>query len=118
MLIHPLYGPRIRLRALCLNAKIPATGIIDFDPCADCNVDCRKVCPENAMEQKMPIFNSGFSENLPARDGYYSREFCNQKMEKDASKNSMNNGQSVIKYCRKCEFACPVGKKAFNVERD
>jgi epoxyqueuosine reductase len=114
MLITPSNGPRIRLRALFIDAEINPTGPIAFDPCADCNVFCRKVCPENAMNEKAPIFKSiEFSERLPARDGAYNREFCNVRMEKDVTESSRNNvgGQATIKYCRRCEFICPVGKK-------
>ena len=114
MLLTPSHGPRVRLRALLFDAEIPPTGPIDFDPCADCNVFCRKVCPEKAMDEKAPIFTSiGFNERLPARDGVYNRELCNIRMEKDVAESSENNSgrQPVIKYCRKCEFVCPVGKK-------
>lgn len=115
MLITPSNGPRIRLRALFLDAEIHPTGPIAFDPCADCKVYCRRVCPENAMDEKAPIFKSiEFSERLPGRDGSYNRELCNVRMEKDVTESSKNNygKQPTIKYCRKCEFVCPAGKKA------
>ncbi len=114
MLITPSNGPRIRLRALLLDAEIHPTGPIAFDPCADCKVPCRRVCPENAMDEKAPIFKlSEFIERLPGRDGCYNREFCNVRMEKDVAESSINNDgkQPVTKYCRKCEFVCPAGKK-------
>jgi len=114
MLITPSLGPRIRLRALLLDAEISPTGPITFDPCAGCKVYCRAVCPENALHEKAPIFKSTeFSEYLPGRDGAYNRELCNIKMEKDITESSKNNcgEQPEINYCRKCEFACPVGKK-------
>jgi epoxyqueuosine reductase len=114
MLITPSNGPRLRLRALFIDAEIHATGPIAFDPCADCKVLCRNVCPESAMDEKAPIFKSiDFSERLPARDGTYNRELCNLRMEKDVIEGSKNNygRQPMIKYCRRCEFICPVGKK-------
>jgi epoxyqueuosine reductase len=114
MLVTPSNGPRIRLRALLVDAEIRPTGPIDFDPCADCSVYCRNVCPENAMNEKAPIFQlNDFSESLPGRDGVYSRDRCNVRMEKDVVNCSKNiyNKQPVVKYCRRCEFACPVGKK-------
>jgi epoxyqueuosine reductase len=114
MLITPSNGPRIRLRALFLDAEIPPTGPIAFDPCCDCKVYCRRVCPENAMGEKAPVFRSKeFSEALPARDGHYDRKRCNIRMEKDVAE-SADDGcgkPSPVKYCRKCEFVCPVGKK-------
>ncbi|HDR16280.1 MAG TPA: epoxyqueuosine reductase [Desulfobacteraceae bacterium] len=115
MLITPSFGPRIRLRALFLDAELHPTGPIDFDPCADCKVYCRRVCPENAMDEKAAIFKSiEFSDGLPGRDGSYNRDLCNVRMEKDVAESSKNNRgkQPITKYCRKCEFICPVGKKA------
>lgn len=114
LLITPSYGPRVRLRALFLDAEIPPTGPIFFDPCTDCKVFCRKVCPENAMNERAPIFTSiEFSERLPARDGSYNRELCNVRMEKDVAESSKNHcgKQPTIKYCRRCEFVCPAGKR-------
>lgn len=42
-----------------------------------------------------------------------NRDLCNIRMEKDIADSAENNtgSQPVIKYCRKCEFICPVGKK-------
>ena len=113
MLVTPAYGPRIRLRALFLEVEIDPTGPIAFNPCADCKVYCRKVCPENAMNGKAPVFESiGYPADLPARDGAYDREVCNVRMEKDIleSAKSSSGRQAPVKYCRKCEFICPVGK--------
>ena len=114
LLITPSNGPRIRLRALFLDAEIRQTGPIAFDPCADCKVYCRSVCPENAMDEKAAIFKSiEFSDRLPGRDGAYNRELCNVRMEKDVTESPKNSygTQPAIKYCRKCEFVCPAGKK-------
>lgn len=114
MLLTPSHGPRIRLRALFIDADIYSTGPITFDPCTDCKVPCRRVCPENAIGNKAPIFTSiDFSERLPGRDGFYNREICNIRMEKDISEsiNRSAGEQSPIKYCRKCEFICPAGRK-------
>ena len=114
MLITPSRGPRIRLRALFLDAEIHPTGPINFDPCADCEVYCRRVCPENAIDEKTSIFKSiDFAGPLPGRDGAYGRERCNIRMQKDVAESSKIKGdkQPAIKFCRKCEFVCPVGKK-------
>jgi epoxyqueuosine reductase len=114
LLITPSNGPRIRLRALFLDAEMQPTGPIAFDPCADCKVLCRTVCPENAMAEKAPVFEFiELSERLPGRDGTYNRELCNERMEKDVSESAKtkSDNQPTIKYCRKCEFICPAGKK-------
>ena len=114
MLITPSRGPRIRLRALFLDAEIHPTGPINFDPCADCKVYCRRVCPENAIDEKTSIFKSiDFDGPLPGRDGAYSRDLCNIRMKEDVAESSKIDGgkQPAIKFCRKCEFVCPVGKR-------
>jgi epoxyqueuosine reductase len=116
MLLTPSHGPRIRLRGLLLEAEMPPTGPIAFDPCADCKVFCRKVCPEKAMAEKAPLFNSiQAADHLPARDGAYDRVLCNTRMEKDVAESSRKAPdqpeQTIVKYCRNCEVICPVGKK-------
>ncbi|MFW6284715.1 MAG: epoxyqueuosine reductase [Desulfosalsimonas sp.] len=115
MLVTPSHGPRVRLRALFLEAGIEPTGPIAFDPCADCKEYCRKVCPENAMDEPASVLQSiSFSGHLPGRDGRYDRALCNQRMEKDAAARAPDKEgqQPVIKYCRQCERVCPAGKKA------
>jgi epoxyqueuosine reductase len=64
------------------------------------------------MVEKVLAFESiEDSLDLPARDGTYDRELCNVRMEKDISESKKNTGTyAPIKYCRKCEFACPIGK--------
>jgi epoxyqueuosine reductase len=114
MLVTPSYGPRIRLRALFIDADISPTGPIAFDPCSDCKVYCRRVCPEKAMDEKAPVFTSiEYSGHLPGQDGFYDRKRCNIRMEKDVSESQKERvkEQSQIRYCRKCEFICPAGKK-------
>lgn len=113
LLVTPEYGPRIRLRALLLKAEIDPTGPINFDPCSTCKEYCRKVCPEKAMKEKAPLFDRiDCFEALPGRDGRYDREICNVRMDKDilASTNNNSEKQNLIKFCRKCELICPVGK--------
>ena len=113
MLVTREHGPRVRLRALFLDAEIQPTGPVGFDPCTDCKVYCRKVCPESAMDEKALSFESiADCPDLPARDGAYDRELCNIRMEKDIFESKKNTSvqHAPIKYCRKCEFVCPVGK--------
>ena len=112
MLVTRDYGPRVRLRSLFLDAEIDPTGPVEFDPCSDCKAPCRKVCPEKAMAGKVIAFESIKGPlDLPARDGAYDRTLCNIRMEKDIDESKeYEYGQTPIKYCRKCEFVCPVGK--------
>ncbi len=113
MLVTPDYGPRVRLRAMLLDAALDPTGPVDFDPCENCEVYCRKVCPENALGPKATAFEAMTDFNaLPARDGTYRREICNIRMEKDISESEkIGTLGAPVKYCRRCEMVCPVGRK-------
>jgi epoxyqueuosine reductase len=55
-------------------------------------------------------------KQLPSRSGWYNHFQCNVQMEKDI-KNArsviIKNGKSKsqeVRYCRRCEIACPIGK--------
>lgn len=112
MVVTPSYGPRVRFRALLIDAAIEPTGSDPFTPCSDCSRPCRKACPEKAMAQRVPIFDTLREPvALPAGDGTYDRARCMIRMEKDedASRNSNNVISRPVKYCRRCELACPVG---------
>jgi epoxyqueuosine reductase len=116
LFVTPDFGPRVRLRALLLDVGLPATGAVDFNPCQGCAMPCRAACPQAAFQKK--IYHEaelGLAE-LPGRGGVYSRRLCNFQMEIDIrhSEEVRIEGQhipgKITKYCRRCEFACPVGK--------
>lgn len=118
ILITPEYGPRIRLRVLLTDADLPSTGALDFDPCADCGEFCRKACPMGAMGRTVYTPDAMGQDILPGRNGTYNRIQCNKQMEKD-----IQNGRDVpvpdtdktgneVRFCRRCELACPVGRAA------
>lgn len=101
LLITPQFGPRVRLRAMFVDAPLETGSILsDFAPCDTCDAPCRKACPRNAFE-----------------GGFYDRISCEKEMHYDETKKRffknvgiMHYAGSWIKYCRACEFACPVGK--------
>ncbi|MCP4694497.1 MAG: hypothetical protein GY859_41090 [Desulfobacterales bacterium] len=99
LLITPRYGPRVRLRALFLDAELASTPSIHFSPCESCPMPCRKACPQNAF-----TFDA------------YNRDFCLKQMAMDEAV-SASAGRFLpylpsphVKYCRACELACPVGR--------
>mgnify|MGYP001086068152 CR=1 FL=1 len=124
-LITPEYGPRVRLRAMLLEADIEATGPIDFDPCRDCPEYCREMCPQEAFNSPVSLPHEVELKHLPARDGFYRRAKCTAQMSIDWSasetlpddetlggmdKAGVRDRENIlVKYCRKCELACPVG---------
>jgi len=89
LLITPEFGPRVRLRALCLDVEVELTGPGDFAPCETCDMPCRQACPQEAF-----------------KSGSYKRVLCNKQMKIDEA----NQVTAYIKYCRACELACPLGK--------
>lgn len=115
MFITPEYGPRIRLRALTLAIDLPSTDRTEFDPCVDCERWCQKACPQGALSEKI-IYPSGSPGDLPGRDGCYSRQLCNIQMEIDKENaqeqtlDGFDEPVKLIKYCRRCELSCPVGR--------
>lgn len=90
LLITPKFGPRVRLRALCLDVEVEPTGPSDFAPCETCDMPCRQACPQEAF-----------------KNSAYKRVLCNKQMKIDEA----NRVTAYIKYCRACELACPVGKQ-------
>lgn len=126
LLVAPEFGPRVRLRGMLLEEKLAPTGPIDFDPCDGCGEPCREACPQGAFEGN--VFSSVETEmdTLPGRDGRFSRAKCLVQMKNDVADSSTAldevriNGdytedasqeKDTIKYCRRCEFACPVGNR-------
>jgi epoxyqueuosine reductase len=116
MLITPQYGPRVRLRALALEANLPETGSLEFDPCAICDMPCRQACPVKAFDNEVFDPRDYGLSALPAREGVYNRETCalesDKRLPSDRSISQKGSGDSediISISCRVCEFACPVG---------
>jgi len=113
LFVSPEFGPRLRLRALFLETELPPTGPTDFDPCVECPAPCLKVCPSAALPAETDIPPGLEAMPLPSRDGSYDRERCNVQMERNMAEAEAVavDDELVIKYCRRCEFACPVGAR-------
>ncbi|MEJ2169035.1 MAG: epoxyqueuosine reductase [Desulfobacterales bacterium] len=115
LFITPDYGPRVRLRAMLLDVEFPATGALDFDPCRGCAMPCRTACPQAAFQKQIYRRTELGLNALPGRSGVYSRQRCNIQMQVDLRNaenirvNEQNTTGKLVKYCRLCEFSCPVG---------
>ncbi len=92
LLIHPVYGPRLRFRALFLFAPFPQSSnelsSTAFNPCRGCRKHCQAVCPHHAFATRT-----------------YQVEPCSKQV---GLENQTFTG-SWIQYCRACELSCPVG---------
>jgi epoxyqueuosine reductase len=102
LLITPEYGPRIRLRALSLDAQLAQTGPINFSPCNSCDMRCREACPQKAFTQAS-----------------YGRGLCMKQMRIDEANREIleqdtreDPPRACVKYCRACEMACPIGQES------
>ena len=115
MLVTPEFGPRVRLRSMFVFSELPLTDPLDFDPCESCSMPCLDVCPQRAFENTIYSKEQYGLDELPARKGIYSRKLCNIQMERDiaaarrATDSTSPEEAPWVKYCRRCEFACPVG---------
>jgi len=124
LLVTSEYGPRVRLRAMLLEAELTPTGPVDFDPCKDCLEYCRKVCPQKAFADKVQLPSGIDVVDPPARDSHFRRSRCMFQMDRDwetlsdsvhalasngMERQRVSKSANPVKYCRRCEFACPVG---------
>jgi len=100
LLLHPEWGPRIRLRSILIEGDFQTTKALEgFSPCETCEGFCQKDCPMQAFPQ-----------------GKYSRSICVKQINANVE-NKVPDGEIgengkrnlVIKYCRACELSCPVG---------
>ena len=100
LLVSPEWGPRIRFRAMLIEGDLDPTGPLEgFAPCESCAELCHLACPRDAF----------FT-------GAYHRPACIEQIDKDVASKAPS-GESgdgrqprlVVKYCRGCELACPVG---------
>jgi len=101
LLVTPEIGSNLRLRGIFIEKELESTGPIrDFDPCTGCGRPCHAACPRGAF-----------------RSGSYERSICKQEMDRNDADFEVLDGEvmgidipsEVIKYCRGCEIACPVG---------
>lgn len=114
LLLTPQYGPRLRLRAILIEADLPSSGPVDFDPCQSCSAPCLEACPQNAFAAQIYTPTAYGQTQLPGRSGSYNRLACNREMlrnEADFETLQAGEGETagkLTKYCRECELACPV----------
>lgn len=100
LLIHPQWGAHLRLRSVLIQDHLPpSTPLQTFDPCHRCPTPCRAACPEDAF----------------ACDKY-KRTSCMLQLEADRAhqlevgrEDAEGHPRLVTAWCRRCEFACPVG---------
>lgn len=118
LLITPEYGPRIRLRAIGMSVSLPSTGPIVFDPCSDCSAPCIVRCPQRAFSEVVYTAKETGLSLLPGRNGCYCRKSCVREMQTNETDAQLelilkdsSEPVSVIRYCRKCEFDCVIGRE-------
>ena len=97
LLITPESGPQVRLRAILIDQPLKSSPPQkNFQPCNDCSAPCRESCPQNAFS-----------------NGPYLRPACRLQMTADVKnfREAERDGRMMqeIRYCRECEWACPVG---------
>ena len=96
LLITPIYGPRVRLRAMFLDADLEPDQPLDYHPCSTCSMPCIKACPQHALS-----------------DDHFERDYCNLQMKIDVENpHPLTNHPDImaVHYCRACELSCTVGR--------
>ena len=111
---------------MLLEDEVIPTGPIAFDPCGGCEEFCRRACPQNAYEEKVLSAVETGMVTLPGRDGCFSRAKCMIQMNQDVEDSrvdvndieqfavdieDISHTKDLIRYCRRCELACPVGNQ-------
>jgi epoxyqueuosine reductase len=105
LFLTPDFGPEIRLRALFTYLELPSTGPLEFDPCKECEMPCRKVCPQDAFASKKYLQGQMGLADLPGKDGVYDRHLCNAQMEFDVAESERTAAEGgekarrVVRYC-------------------
>lgn len=101
LLVTPEYGTRVRLRGMFIEAELEPTGPSTFDPCNDCDMPCLRSCPRDAF-----------------RSGAFERDLCRDEQVQNEADEVLVEGSilgteedlKVAKYCRNCEYTCPVAQ--------
>lgn len=94
LLLTREHGSSVRLRGLACEVELAPTPALGIDLCKGCPMPCRKACPQDAFQT-----------------GVYARDRCLNQMTSDedrASPARTGSTSSVIRYCRACEFHCPL----------
>jgi epoxyqueuosine reductase len=102
LLVHPAWGPNLRLRSVLIQDHLPSSSPLEhFDPCRQCAMPCRKACPKDAFAH-----------------GQLHRPACMLQLDSDREQkidsgreNADGSPLLATAWCRRCEFACPVGKE-------
>lgn len=106
LFVAPEQGPRVRLRALAVDAALEPTGPRWLDPCDGCPAPCRKACPRRAFDAVVYSPVDLGTVTLPGRNGCFDRDACNLQMQADEA--AAQGG--LVQYCRQCELECIAGR--------
>lgn len=118
LLVTPEYGSHVRLRAIGLSLDLPSTGPSAYDPCDTCEIKCWEKCSKKAFSKIIYSKEKLGRDELPGRIGNYDRTLCNLEMnENEVVMESLQtptidntDTSNFVKYCRVCEFSCPIGE--------
>ena len=78
---------------------------------------CLQACPQQAFAKTIYNRLDYGLDTLPGRSGTYDRFSCNRQMASDESDGGAvtiegrETAGRLVKYCRACELACPMGKR-------
>jgi epoxyqueuosine reductase len=103
LLVTPEWGPRLRFRALLIEADLAPTGPLEgFAPCDACAQLCHLACPRD-------VFASGVFHR-PTCIQQINADVANERL--DGEGGADGRPRLVVRYCRACELACLAGASA------
>lgn len=106
LIIHPEFGPWIRLRSILTDAELVPTEPFTEDLCGDCE-ECIKACPVNALSSyKVDPDKCLLGMKWEER---YSEEFKEIYLE-----HCPDLTENTWLMCNTCQKACPIGRDLRN----
>jgi len=96
LVITPVFGPRVRFRALWVDfdTELPIRAACE-PPCDVCDHPCETRCPQDALDE-----------------GRYSRDRCLARMDADKAAPVAGGKKGPVDHCRICELVCPAYREA------
>ncbi len=99
LIIHPEYGPRMRLAAFLTDAVLDYDRPAEGDPCGDCTA-CIDACPTGAIEPYRINAKDCLIDHMVTGEAPYP-----DLLERECPE--LRPGIRIM--CRRCQEACPVG---------